>query len=106
VKKIECIIRQDKLKEATDALRLAGVAGVTVTEVKGFGKESVRPDNFLFIPKTKMEIYVTDDQVEDIITAVMRCCKEDMLGSGKIAVLPVGECVRIRTGERGDRAII
>lgn len=106
MKKVECIIRQEKLKEVIDALRLAGVAGATVTEVKGFGKGAVRPDNFLFVPKTKIEIYATDDQVEDIIQAIIRCCKEKISGSGKIAVLPMEECVRIRTEERGEKAIL
>ncbi len=106
MKKIECIIRQEKLKEVSEALRSVGAAGATASEVKGFGKESVRPDNFLFVPKTKIEIYVTDGQMEDVIAAVVGCCKEEIFGSGKIAVLPVEECVRIRTEERGEKAII
>jgi nitrogen regulatory protein PII len=106
VKKVECIIRQEKLKEVSHALRLTGVAGVTVTEVKGFGKESIRPDNYLFIPKTKIELYVTDDQVEDIIRAITQCCKEETIGCGKIAVFPLKECIRIRTQERGEKAIL
>lgn len=106
MKKIECIIRQEKLKEVSLALRLAGVAGVTVMEVKGFGKESTRPDNYLFIPKTKIELYVTDDQVEDIIRTITQCCKEEALGCGKIAVFPLEECIRVRTEERGEKAIL
>ena len=106
MKKVECMIRQEKLKPLSEALRNAGVAGATVSEVKGFGKESTRPDNFLFLPKTKVELYVTDDHVEDVVAAIMECCKEESLGSGKIAVMALEECIRIRTGERGEQAIV
>ena len=106
MKKVECIIRQERLKDVSHALRLAGVAGATVTEVKGFGRESTRPDNFLFLPKTKIELYLTDGQVEEVIQTITACCKDDALGSGKIVVLPLEECVRIRTEERGEKAIL
>lgn len=106
MKKIECIIRPEKLKELSDALRLSGIAGATVSEVKGFGKEAVRPDNFLFLPKTKMELYVTDDNVDDVVATIISCCKEEALGSGKIAILPLEGCIRVRTEERGEKAIV
>ena len=106
MKKIECIIRPEKLKELCDALRLSGIAGVTVSEAKGFGKEANRPDNFLFLPKTKIELYVTDESVEDITSTIISCCKEEALGSGKIAVLPMDNCIRVRTGEQGEKAIV
>ncbi len=106
MKKIECIIRPEKLKELSDALRLSGIAGATVSEVKGFGKEAVRPDNFLFLPKTKIELYVTDDNVEDVVATIIGCCKEEALGSGKIAILPLEGCIRVRTEERGEKAIV
>ncbi|MBU1045328.1 MAG: P-II family nitrogen regulator [Candidatus Omnitrophica bacterium] len=106
MKKIECIIRQEKLKELSGALRLAGIAGATVSEVKGFGKEVSRPDNFLFLPKTKIELYITDDLVEDVVATIISCCKDESLGSGKIAILPLDDCIRVRTGERGDKAIV
>ncbi|MCG2713161.1 MAG: P-II family nitrogen regulator [Candidatus Omnitrophica bacterium] len=106
MKKIECIIRQEKLKEVVDSLREAGLGGATISEVKGFGSQSTRPDNFLLLPKTKIELYVADEQVEDLITAIINCCKEETLGSGKIAVLPMEDCVRVRTEERGEKAII
>ncbi len=105
MKKIECIVRQDKLKDLAESLRLAGVGGLTATETKGFGRETTRPQEYLFLPKTKVEIYVTDKQVEEIVSAIIRCCKEDVLGSGKIAVLPMDDCIRVRTEERGDEAI-
>lgn len=106
MKKIECIIRSEKLRELVEELRLCGISGATVSEVKGFGRETIRPDNFLFLPKTKLELYVTEENVEAIIQAIIKCCKEDMLGSGKIAVLPLEECVRVRTQERGEKAIV
>ena len=105
MKKIECIIRQEKLNELTEVLRLSGVGGLTVSEVKGFGKETTRPKNYLFLPKSRIEIYVTDEQVEEMVATIIKCCKDDVLGSGKILILPVDECIRIRTGERGKKAI-
>lgn len=105
MKKIECIIRQEKLKELAESLRLAGIAGLTATEIKGFGKETTRPENYLFLPKTKIEIYLADGQVEEIISTIIKACQEDKFGSGKIVVLPMEECVRIRTNERGENAL-
>ncbi len=106
MKKIECVIRPEKLKELIEELRFCGLNGVTVSEAKGFGRETIRPDNFLFLPKTKLEFYVRDEETETIIATIVKCCKEDMLGSGKIAVLPLEECVRVRTEERGVKAIV
>ena len=106
MKKIECIIRQEKLKNVVDALRITGVPGATISEVKGFGSQSTRPDNFLLLPKTKIELYVSDNQVEELIIAITNCCKEESLGSGKIAILPVEDCIRVRTEERGIKALI
>ena len=106
MKKIECIIRPERLKELSDALRLSGISGATVSEVKGFGKEAIRPENFLFLPKTKIELYVIDDNVDDIVLTIIDCCKEEILGSGKIAILPLEDCIRVRTEERGEKAIV
>jgi nitrogen regulatory protein P-II 1 len=107
MKKIECIVRPEKLKELSDALRLAGIAGATVSEVKGFGREALRPENFLFLPKTKIELYVTDDMVDGVVETIIKCCKdEEALGSGKIAVLPLENCIRVRTEEQGEKAIV
>jgi len=105
MKKIECVIRQDKLKDLAESLRLAGAGGLTATETKGFGRETTRPQNYLFLPKTKVEVYVTDEQVEKITSVIIKCCKEGALGSGKIAILPMDDCIRVRTEERGDEAI-
>ncbi|MDD4955758.1 MAG: P-II family nitrogen regulator [Candidatus Omnitrophica bacterium] len=106
MKKIECIIRPEKLKPLTDELFLAGIGGLTVTEAKGFGREAVRPENFLFLPKTKIEIYVTDEQLSEVIETISACCRDDKFGSGKIAILPIDDCIRVRTGEKGDSAIL
>ncbi len=105
MKKIECIIRSEKLKDVTDALKQVGVGGMTVSEVRGFGAQSTRPDNFLFVHKTKIEIYATDSQVKDIISRLLMHCSAGKAGDGKIAVLPLDDCVRIRTGERKNKAI-
>lgn len=106
MKKIECIIRSERLKDVTDALKQAGVGGMTVSEVRGFGTQSTRPDNFLFVHKTKIEIYALDSQVKEIISAVMMYCSTRKMGDGKIAVIPMDDCVRVRTGERKSKAII
>lgn len=106
MKKIECIIRSEKLKEVENALRLAGVGGMTISEVKGFGRETTRPDAYLVLPKTKIEIYVTDEQVEELISAIVNVCRTGELGDGKIVVLPMENVLRIRTGERQEGALI
>ncbi|MCK4851729.1 MAG: P-II family nitrogen regulator [Candidatus Omnitrophica bacterium] len=105
MKKIECIIRSEMLKGLKEALRLAGVGGMTITEVKGFGSEATRPDAYLFLPKTKVEIYAADEQVQELAAAVIDTCRTGELGDGKIIVSPMDECIRIRTGQRGDEAI-
>lgn len=106
MKKIECIIRPEKLKELTDELLLLGIGGLTVTEVKGFGREVTRPQNYLFLPKTKVEMYVTDGQIEEAVRTIMQCCGDGRFGSGKIAVLPLEKCIRIRTAQTDDEAIL
>ncbi|MDD5584639.1 MAG: P-II family nitrogen regulator [Candidatus Omnitrophica bacterium] len=106
MKKIECIVRPEKLKELTDELLLLGIAGLTVTEVKGFGREVTRPQNYLFLPKTKIEMYVTDAQAQEVVNAVIKSCRDEQFGSGKIAIMPLEDCVRVRTGERNDAAIL
>ena len=105
MKKIECIIRSEKLKEVEKALRLAGVGGMTISEIKGFGKETTRPEAYLILPKTKVEIYVTDEQVEELISAIVSICRTGELGDGKIVVLPMDGALRIRTGERQEKAL-
>ncbi len=106
MKKIECIIRAEKLKDVTDALRKAGIGGMTVSEVRGFGVQTTRPDSFLFVHKAKIEIYAVDSQVKEIISAILMHCQTGKMGDGKIAVIPLDDCVRVRTGERKNKAIL
>lgn len=106
MKKLECVIRPEKLKELSEELRGIGVSGLTVTEVKGFGQQTTRPENYLFLPKTKIEIYLDDNKVEEVLGAITKVCKTGQLGDGKAVVLPVEDALRIRTGERGAKAIV
>lgn len=106
MKKIECIIRSEKLKDVTDALKLVGIGGMTISEVRGFGAQSTRPDSFLFVHKTKIEVYATDSQVKEIISKILMHCQTGKMGDGKIAVIPLDDCVRVRTGERKNKAIL
>lgn len=105
MKKIESILRVEKLKDVTDALREAGIGGMTVSEVRGFGVQTTRPESFLFVPKVKIEIYVIDSQVKEIVAAIVKQCASGKMGDGKVAILPVDDCIRVRTGERGKKAL-
>ena len=112
MKKIEAIIKPFKLDEVKDALSEVGVQGMTVTEVKGFGrtggkKEVYRGSAYVvdFVPKVKLEIIVKDDLVHQVIETIMTAAKTGRIGDGKIFVLPIDEVIRIRTGEKGEDAI-
>ena len=112
MKKIEAIIKPFKLDEVKDRLSAVGVQGLTVTEVKGFGRQKGHTELYRgaeyvvdFLPKTKLEILVTEEQVDDIIDAIMTAAHTGRIGDGKIFVLPVEEVVRIRTGEHGAEAL-
>jgi len=112
MKKVEAIIKPFKLDEVKDALSEVGVQGMTVTEVKGFGrtggkKEVYRGSAYVvdFVPKVKVEVVVTDDLVQPVLDAIEKNAKTGRIGDGKIFVYEVHEAVRIRTGERGDVAI-
>jgi nitrogen regulatory protein P-II 1 len=105
MKKIECVVRSEKLKDVTEALKKSGIGGMTVSEVRGFGIETKRPESFLFVHKTKLEIYASDEQVKKIICAILMHCSSGKAGDGKVAVLPMDDCVRVRTGERKNKAI-
>jgi nitrogen regulatory protein P-II 1 len=106
MKKIEAIIRSDRLKDVTEALQNIGVGGLTVSEVRGFGVQTARPESFLFVHKTKLEIYAADEQASPIISKILMHCSTGKMGDGKIVVLPMEDCVRISTGERKDKAIL
>ncbi len=112
MKKVEAIIKPFKLDEVKDALSEVGVQGMTVTEVKGFGrtggkKEVYRGSAYVvdFVPKVKLEIVVSDDLTHSVLDAIEKSAKTGRIGDGKVFVTPVDEAVRIRTGEKGDEAI-
>ena len=112
MKKIEAIIKPFKLDELKEAFSSIGLHGMTVTEVKGFGrqkghKEVYRGAEYVvdFIPKVKVEIVTNDDQVEQIVETIISAVNTNKIGDGKIFVLPVEEVVRVRTGEKGNEAI-
>ena len=109
MKKIEAIIKPFKLEEVKDALAREGIPGVTVTEVKGFGrqkghKEMYRGAEYVveFLPKVKLEVVVTDDKLAAVLGAITKAAATGRIGDGKIFVLNVEDAVRIRTGETGD----
>jgi len=112
MKLLTAIIKPFKLDEVKDALNEIGIQGITVTEVKGFGRQKGHTELYRgaeyvvdFLPKIKMEIVVTDDQVYKVIETIERAAKTGRIGDGKIFVTSVEEVVRIRTGERGEEAI-
>ena len=112
MKKVEAIIKPFKLDEVKDALAEVGIKGMTVTEVKGFGrtggkKEVYRGSAYVvdFVPKVKIEVVVPDAVVASVLEAIERSAKTGRIGDGKIFVTALEEAVRIRTGERGDEAI-
>ena len=112
MKKIEAIIKPFKLDEVKDALSEVGVQGMTVTEVKGFGrtggkKEVYRGSAYVvdFVPKVKVEIVVADDQTQQVLDAIEKSAKTGRIGDGKIFVSSIDKAVRIRTGETGEDAI-
>ncbi len=109
---ITAIIKPFKLENVKESLGDAGVTGMTVTEVKGFGRqkghtELYRGSEYVvdFLPKIKVEILTRDDHVETIVMAICDAANSGQIGDGKIFVQPVEDCVRIRTGDRGDGAI-
>jgi nitrogen regulatory protein P-II 1 len=112
MKKVEAIIKPFKLDDVREALQEAGVQGVTVTEVKGFGRQKGHAELYRgaeyvvdFLPKVKLEIVCTDDMVHRVVETIENAAKTGRIGDGKIFVLEVAEAVRIRTGERGSAAI-
>jgi len=112
MKKIEAVIRHFKLEEVKNALSEQGVHGMTITEVRGFGrqkghKETYRGTEYTvdFVPKVKMEIVCSDDQLQTTLDTVMRAAQTGQIGDGKIFVTNLDAIVRIRTGETGDDAL-
>jgi nitrogen regulatory protein P-II 1 len=112
VKKVEAIIKPFKLDEVKQALSEVGVAGLTATEVKGFGRQKGHTELYRgaeyvvdFLPKVKVEVVVSDQIVGRVVEAIERAAKTGRIGDGKIFVVPIEEVIRIRTGERGDEAL-
>ena len=112
MKKIEAIFKPFKLEEVKDALHELGIRGMTTTEVKGFGRQKGHTEIYRgseytvdFIPKTKVELVVSDDQVEGVVQAIVKAAKTGKIGDGKVFVSPVEEAIRIRTEERGEQAV-
>jgi nitrogen regulatory protein P-II 1 len=112
MKKVEAIIKPFKLDEVKEALQQVGIQGLTVTEVKGFGRQKGHTELYRgaeyvvdFLPKIKLEIVVTDDMVDKAVEAIVEAANTGRIGDGKIFVLPIGESIRIRTGERGEEAV-
>ena len=112
VKKIEAIIKPFKLDEVKEALQEVGVQGLSVIEVKGFGRQKGHTELYRgaeyvvdFLPKVKVEVVLDDDQVDAAISAIVDAAKTEKIGDGKIFVTPVEQTIRIRTGETGSDAL-
>ena len=112
MKKIEAIIKPFKLDEVKDKLNDLGIQGITVTEVKGFGRQKGHTELYRgaeyvvdFLPKIKMEIVIADTQAEDVVNAIVKAAETGRIGDGKIFITNIEEAVRIRTGERGEEAV-
>jgi nitrogen regulatory protein PII len=112
MKKIEAIIKPFKLEEVKDALAEIGVEGMTVTEVKGFGRQKGHTEIYRgseytvdFLPKIKIEVVIADGVVETAVAAIVKAAKTGKIGDGKVFVSPVQEAVRIRTEETGEKAV-
>lgn len=112
MKKIEAIIQPFKLEAVKDALHEISVKGITVTEVKGFGRQKGIREVYRgmeyrvdFLPKVKLEIVTPDDKVKAVVETIIAKARTGRIGDGKIFVYPVGEVIRIRTGETGEEAV-
>lgn len=112
MKKIEAIIKPFKLDEVKEALQDVGVQGLSVIEVKGFGRQKGHTELYRgaeyvvdFLPKVKIEVVLDDDQVDAAIEAIVDAAKTEKIGDGKIFVSPVEQAIRIRTGESGSEAL-
>ena len=112
MKKIEAIIKPFKLDEVKEALQDIGIQGLSVIEVKGFGRQKGHTELYRgaeyvvdFLPKIKIEVILSDNQTEEAINAIIEAAKTDKIGDGKIFVTNVEQAIRIRTGETGDNAL-
>jgi len=112
MKKIEAIIKPFKLDEVKDALNALGIKGMTVTEVKGYGRQKGHTEIYRgaeyvvdFIPKIKLEIIIEAEQVDQVIDTITKVARTGKIGDGKIFVMPVERVIRVRTGETGSEAV-
>jgi nitrogen regulatory protein PII len=112
MKKIEAIIKPFKLDDVKEALTEIGIIGMTVTEVRGFGRQKGHTELYRgseytvdFLPKVKIEVVAPDQLVDKVVSTIASAAKTGSIGDGKVFVLPIGEAIRIRTGERGDSAV-
>ena len=112
MKKIEAIVRPHLLEGVKDALQTLGVQGMTISEVKGFGRQKGHTEVYRgseykveFVPKLKVEVVVDDELVESAVDAIIKTARTGKFGDGKIFVFPVEESIRIRTGEHGENAV-
>ena len=112
MKKIEAIIKPFKMEDVKDALAEIGIQGMTVAEVKGFGRQKGHTEVYRgseytveFLPKVKFDIVVEDDMVQKAVDTIVQSAKTGKIGDGKVFVLPLEDAIRIRTEERGDEAI-
>ena len=112
MKKIEAIVKPFKLEEVKDALAEMGIEGMTVTEVKGFGRQKGKTEIYRgseyvvdFLPKIKIEVVLSDDKLEEAVETIIKSARTGKIGDGKIFVLAVEAAVRIRTGEKAEAAV-
>jgi nitrogen regulatory protein P-II 1 len=112
MKKVEAIIKPFKMEDVKEALTEAGVEGMTVTEVKGFGRQKGHTEIYRgseytvdFLPKVKFEIVVADAMVDRVVQAIVKSARTGKIGDGKVFVLPIDEAIRIRTEEHGEAAV-
>ena len=112
MKKVEAIIKPFKLDDVKEALQGAGVQGMTVTEIKGFGRQKGHTELYRgaeyvvdFLPKVKIEMVLADDLIDAAIEAIIGAARTDKIGDGKIFVSPIEQAIRIRTGETGEDAV-
>jgi nitrogen regulatory protein P-II 1 len=112
MKKVEAIIQPFKLEPVKEALHAISIEGMTVTEAKGFGRQKGIREIYRgmeyqvdFLPKVKIEVVTTDDKAVQVVESIMKAARTGRMGDGKIFVYPVGEVVRIRTGETGEQAV-
>jgi nitrogen regulatory protein PII len=112
MKKIEAIVKPFKLDEIKDALGTVGITGMTVTEVKGFGRQKGHTEIYRgseytvdFLPKIKIELVIADDQVDGAVEAIVKSAKTGKIGDGKVFITNIDEAVRIRTEEKGEKAV-